>query len=197
HTSPTGALPPPRWGAAPRAANQFKGGALTVLGVLMTAGGFWLVRGDRGADPDLPVTDRAELGRREGWSFTTVDTDLLSTWRDNPHFGTSPAAWNVLRGTHEGFAFVVFDYRRYSGGANTAWMLFHPRPSPEFVAWAAKQGGLNRKPLAWVLTSDERAVVNVANRVHRSTKPDQVLRHVTVMAEIVRRFERSTIPAAE
>ncbi|MEU4157827.1 hypothetical protein [Actinoplanes sp. NPDC026670] len=175
--------------AGQRRANQFKGGALAGLGLLLTVTGGFLVRSDRGTDPAAPLDDRIALGRRDGWSFTEVDTELLETWRHQVHFSSSPAAWSVLGGTLDGVRFVIFDYR-LGGNPRTAWMVFPSRPSPEFRKWALAQGIIGRGALNTV-EKDERALIGTG-RLFRSRKPDRVLDPIIRLAALIRRYEQET-----
>ncbi|BEL01877.1 hypothetical protein Q0Z83_000680 [Actinoplanes sichuanensis] len=175
--------------AGQRRAEQFKGGALALFGAVLTLTGGLLVRSDRGKDPSAPVDDRINLGRRDGWSFTDVDTDLLTTWRHQVHFSSGPAAWSVLSGIQDGVRFVIFDYR-LGDSPRTAWMVFPNEPSPEFRKWALSRGIGARGPLNTV-EEDERALIGTG-RLFRSKKPDHVLRPLTRLVEAVRRYERET-----
>lgn len=174
-----------------RAVNQSKGGALVGLGALMVLLGGFLIRGDRGTDLSAPVTDRLELARREGWQFTEVDTELVDTLRQHLQFESSPAAWSVLHGTHDGLRFVIFDYT-WVGKTFTAWLVHVPEPSPEFATWATSTTLGWRKPLTGVMV-DERAVIG-SGPVFRAKDPERVLKPIRFLTELVRRYERSAIP---
>ncbi|MGC4749313.1 hypothetical protein ACLQ28_27210 [Micromonospora sp. DT201] len=174
-----------------RTVNQSEAGALIGLGALMALLGGFLIRGDRGTDPSAPVTDRLELARREGWQFTEVDAELVDTLRHHLRFESSPAAWSVLRGTHDGLRFVIFDYT-WIGKTFTAWLVHLPEPSPEFARWATSTTSGWRKPLTDVVV-DERAVIG-SGPVFRAKDPERVLKPIRSLTELVRRYERSATP---
>lgn len=95
----------------------------------------------------------------------------------------------MLRGTHEGLRFAIFDYR-LGEHALAAWMVLLPEPSPEFSKWASSTGLSWRSPLNR-LDVDERGLIG-SGSLFRSKKPDQILRPVERLAETIRRYERET-----
>lgn len=162
--------------------------ALGAGGLLTVTGGWLIFFADRSARPVTGVGDRIELARRNGWQFLDVDQDLLADWRDTPDFAAARPAYAVLRGFYDDLEFVVLDFRRDSGEAATAWIVYLPRPSREFVGWATAQELLYRRPLHRVGVRAD-AIVDIGREQHRSTEPDSVLRQVRALAEIIRRFE--------